>query len=183
MPFTTGRLILRAPIEDDLDRMVQLMDDAQIQPLIWKHPIAPMPASVWKEKFRKAQESDVFGCIIELKDTGEFMGCASLKIPEPKNRDGLFSIVLALKFCNSGYGSEAMKFIVDHAFRWYGLHRVSLDTFGNNRYFRGFVVEARKREALWMDNGWVDHLYMGVLRRDWADRYWSGEKCGESSGM
>ncbi|EIW81385.1 acyl-CoA N-acyltransferase [Coniophora puteana RWD-64-598 SS2] len=161
--------------------MVQLTDDGQIQPLIWKHPIAPIPASVWKEKLRKAHESDVFGCIIELKDTGEFMGCASLKIPEPKNRDGLFSIVLALKFCNSGYGSEAMKFIVDHAFRWYGLHRVSLDTFGNNTraiaaYEKlGFVEEGRGREAIWLDNKWVDGVSMGVLRREWAEKYWKSE--------
>jgi len=148
MPFTTERLVLRAYVEEDLDKVVQLMDDQRLQPLLRIDSIAPM-GPTWKDKMRKwFDEVCVFACIIEMKGTGEFMGYGGLKLPEPKNRDGTFAITLAPQFWGGGYGAEAMRYIVDHGFRWYGLHRVSLGTFGSNEraiamYSKMYVSFAR----------------------------------------
>ncbi|EIW81358.1 acyl-CoA N-acyltransferase [Coniophora puteana RWD-64-598 SS2] len=177
MPFQTERLTLRAYTEADLDDLLRLHDDPLVQPLITNEPIRPL-GPTYREKLKKDLDSATFGAIITLTETGEFMGQGFVKIMESKNRDAVFGICLLPKFWSKGYGTEATKFLVDHAFRWYGMHRVSLMVWAvNDRaigvYERlGFVIEGRKRESLWMENKWVDMLSMGVLRREWAAIHW-----------
>ncbi|KAG1743328.1 acyl-CoA N-acyltransferase [Suillus paluster] len=110
------------------------------------------------------------------------MGQCSIKVTEPvKNRDGLFGIGMLPKFWGKGYGTEATKFIVDHAFRVLGVQRVSLNVLEGNEaaiavYKKckaiGFKEEGRKRRANWHDGHWEDGLSMGVLDEEWAKRYW-----------
>ncbi|EIW81380.1 acyl-CoA N-acyltransferase, partial [Coniophora puteana RWD-64-598 SS2] len=167
MPFQTDRLTLRAYTEADVDDLLRLWDDPLVQPLVSGEPLRPL-GPAYKELLKKDMDDATFGTIITLTETGEFMGNGTVRVREPKNRDASIYIALLPRFWSKGYGTEATKFMVDHAFRWFGLHRVSLGVFGNNEraiavYERlGFVMEGRKREALWMDNQWVDSLSMGV---------------------
>ncbi|EIW81381.1 acyl-CoA N-acyltransferase [Coniophora puteana RWD-64-598 SS2] len=178
MPFQTERLTLRAYNGDaDLDNLLRLYDDALVQPSILLAPLKPL-SPAYKEKLQKDMDNITFGAVIALTSTGEFIGQSVLNIPEPKNRDASVGICLLPEFWSRGYGTEAMLFTVDHAFRWYGLHRVSLTVWAVNEravgvYKRlGFVIEGRKREAIWMDTKWVDILSMGVLRSEWAALHW-----------
>lgn len=72
-----------------------------------------------------------------------------------------------------GYGTEAMKLVVDYAFNELNLHRVSLSVFDYNpcaiRSYEkaGFILEGRKREVIRRNGRWYDILYMAVLRREW----------------
>jgi len=50
----------------------------------------------------------------------------------PKNRDGIFGIMLEPKFWGRGYGEEVTRFVVDYCFHSLGLHRVSLGVFDGN---------------------------------------------------
>jgi RimJ/RimL family protein N-acetyltransferase len=34
-------------------------------------------------------------------------------------------------------------------------------------FISGFVMEGRKRQAVWADNQWEDTLSMGILRDEW----------------
>jgi GNAT superfamily N-acetyltransferase len=77
-----------------------------------------------------------------------------------------------------GYGSEATRLMVDHAFGALGLHRVALLVFAfNERAIRayqrvGFVVEGRARQAIWRDGQWWDEIHMSVLEPDWRAARW-----------
>lgn len=68
-----------------------------------------------------------------------------------------------------GYGTEAVRLVVGHAFEALDLHRVELEVYAfNRRAFRvyekcGFVVEGRRRDALRWDGEWVDAICMAVL--------------------
>jgi RimJ/RimL family protein N-acetyltransferase len=35
----------------------------------------------------------------------------------------------------------------------------------------GFVMEGRKRQAVWMDSRWEDSLTMGILRDEWERQH------------
>jgi RimJ/RimL family protein N-acetyltransferase len=78
-------------------------------------------------------------------------------------------------YWGKGYGSEAITLILDFAFLWLNLHRVSLDVFEyNTRGVRayeklGFKLEGRKRGALLRDGQRWDLLYMGILKDEWID--------------
>lgn len=71
-----------------------------------------------------------------------------------------------------GYGTEAVRAVLDHAFDAAGLHRVGLDVFsfnpGAQRAYEkcGFVVEGRQRHTMKWDGEWVDSILMGILATD-----------------
>lgn len=72
-----------------------------------------------------------------------------------------------------GYGTDAMRLILDYAFRELNLHRVSLDVFSYNpRAIRsyekaGFKVEGRVKNTLLREGQRYDEVFMGILRSEW----------------
>lgn len=71
-----------------------------------------------------------------------------------------------------GYGTEATRAVVAHAFDTIGVHRISLEVYAFNpraqRVYEkcGFQVEGRQREALYWGGEWVDTISMGMLTTD-----------------
>jgi RimJ/RimL family protein N-acetyltransferase len=71
-----------------------------------------------------------------------------------------------------GYGTEAIRAVLDHAFDVLGLHRVGLDVYscnpGAQRAYEkcGFLVEGRQRHTMKWDGEWVDSILMGILATD-----------------
>ena len=72
-----------------------------------------------------------------------------------------------------GYGTEAIRLILDYAFRELGLHRVTLEVFDYNPRaihvyeHLGFRHEGRKRELGLREGRRFDVFNMGILRREW----------------
>lgn len=72
-----------------------------------------------------------------------------------------------------GYGTDAVKVILELAFSELNLHRVSLTVFGyNQRAIRsyekaGFRMEGRQRGFLKREGERWDLIYMGILRSEW----------------
>lgn len=71
-----------------------------------------------------------------------------------------------------GYGTEAIRLVLEYAFGHLALHRVSVRVLAyNGRAIRayercGFVVEGREREAAHVDDEWHDDVIMGVLEHE-----------------
>jgi RimJ/RimL family protein N-acetyltransferase len=71
-----------------------------------------------------------------------------------------------------GYGTEAMKLMIDHAFNTLGLHRLELMTFPfNRRGLRvwekcGFKKEGLMRKARLSEGDWHDIIFFGLLEDD-----------------
>nr|WP_246313092.1 GNAT family N-acetyltransferase [Leifsonia shinshuensis] len=101
---------------------------------------------------------------------GVHLGEAVLNDLDADNRSVGFRIMLGSpQWFGSGYGTEATRAVLEHAFGTAGLHRVELEVFAFNpraqRAYEkaGFVVEGRRREALHWDGEWVDAIVMGCL--------------------
>ncbi len=88
------------------------------------------------------------------------------------------------EYWGGGYGTDALLLIVDYAFDWLDMHKVWLMTMGiNARVVRqmekvGFKLEARQREATWVDGAPADGLAYGMLREEWPGREAMIEKLG-----
>lgn len=177
--FTTERLILRPFRTEDLDDMLRLWNDPLVQRGLSGSGVIPR-APDFKDKISGFVNSALFYVIITMKETAAFMGMCNIWLEggNAKNRDGRMGISISPEYWNMGYGTEALKFVVDYAFRWLGLHRVSLGVFESNTgaiisYEKlGFVIEGRKRKANWADGGWEDILEMAVLEDEWAALHW-----------
>lgn len=72
-------------------------------------------------------------CIVTFTATDEFVGFAKLwPANSEKNRDVLYGLGLKQEHWGKGYATEITEFMVDYAFRWLGMHRVSLGVFEHN---------------------------------------------------
>lgn len=101
-------------------------------------------------------------------------GASGLRTAQHRNAN--ISIDVLPAYQRRGYGSEAIRWVVEWGFQAYGLHRIGIESFSHSEgagklYERlGFVPEQRKREALWFRGGWSDVLGFAMLEDEWRER-------------
>ncbi|KAJ3918241.1 acyl-CoA N-acyltransferase [Lentinula edodes] len=175
--FITDRLHLRGFELSDARHILDLWNNADVLPTISNEYIVPQGPK-FMDKVAASVDDAVIDTIHDLKqavdtEVGQFVGTTSITMSHPKNRDGIFAIMLEPKFWGRGYGEEVTRFVVDYCFHTLGLHRVSLMVFNGNKravnlYKKvGFVEEGRKRKVNWIDGHWEDMIYMGILEEEW----------------
>jgi RimJ/RimL family protein N-acetyltransferase len=104
-------------------------------------------------------------------------GCGA----RPKDRCATLGIALGREYVGRGYGTDAVRVIVNYGFREMGLHRIQLSVApfnpaGIRAYEKaGFVEEGRHRESVLHDGRWYDEVLMSILDHEWAARRSSGQ--------
>jgi RimJ/RimL family protein N-acetyltransferase len=90
-----------------------------------------------------------------------------------QHRSMSLGINIAPEYQNKGYGGEAINWALDWAFRFAGLHSVSLCTVeynvrGRHLYEKlGFTLEGRWREDCYHDRRWYDTIFYSMLEHEW----------------
>ncbi|QDX92496.1 N-acetyltransferase [Brevibacillus laterosporus] len=109
------------------------------------------------------------------KESETPIGIVSLIQIDYKNRNAECIIDIGEKaYWGKGYGTEALRLLLDYAFLELNLHRVSLRVFSFNKkaialYERmGFKHEGISREYIFRDGKWSDVFHMGVLQREYV---------------
>ena len=90
---------------------------------------APLSEAAAKEFIakRSANEKDDLGFAIEtLDDPPVLIGSIGLWGARPKDRCARVGIALGREYIGRGYGTDAMRVIVEYGFREMGLHRIQL---------------------------------------------------------
>ena len=172
------RVGLRGVLDDDLATLAQWdMDPGRLTTVADR--VAPQSEAAARERIarRCANEGDSLGFAIEKRDGAtELIGMISLAGMGPKSRSGTIGIGLGRDFLGRGYGSDAMRVIVDYGFRELGLHRIQLgvtsfNPAGIRAYEKaGFTEEGRLRESILHDGRWYDEILMSILDHEWAAR-------------
>lgn len=172
--FQSERVLLRAFTRDDVQRQWEFENNAKVWYLDGG---PPRPASLekmlaeYEEEVKK--ESDRLSFAIEVG--GTYVGHCSLHTFQPVHRTCELSIEIGdPEYRGQGYGREVIGLLLDIAFRHRNLHKVFLVTHVKNeravRCYRacGFVEEGRLRQQIYIGGEYVDQLYMGILREEWA---------------
>lgn len=112
-----------------------------------------------------------------VERSGRLIGAVRLWRISPRNRSAMLTIFIGDKSrWGKGYGTDALRLVLRHAFGPMELHRVELHVFDfNHRAIRsyekaGFVQEGTRRQALFRDGRYHDILVMGVLREEFLAR-------------
>ena len=122
------RVRLRGVRDEDLPTLAKWeMDPGRLTTL--SNKVAPPSEAAAKERIAKwsANEKDDLGFAIEtLDDPPVLVGNIGLSGVHAKDRCGTIGIALGREYLGRGYGTDAMRVIVDYGFREMGLHRIQL---------------------------------------------------------
>lgn len=169
-PVLTGRLVrLRPLVARDADAMFTSLEDAETRRLTGtRRTFTREQVHAWCAGLEDAE--DRIDLAITSPGDGAFLGEVVLNEIEPLDRRAAFRIALAgMRHVGRGYGSEAARLLLGHAFDVLRLHRVELEVYAfNPRAIHvyetlGFRREGVRRDALWQDGAFHDAIQMGML--------------------
>ena len=135
-------------------------------------PISEIQHKTWFENIQNRNDIFIFG-IYEIK-TDKIIGTCQLHSINWIHRNAELQIRLGNKGNRGkGYGSEAVRLLLDFAFRDLNLYRIYLHVFQTNTnaihvYEKvGFKKEGLLRKAAHIDGKYVDVIFMGILREEY----------------
>ncbi len=176
-PFLMGENVyLRSLEPEDLPLLRQWINDPQIRSLTGE--ATPSGSVATQEYFERLQhDRDRIWFVIALCETGRVIGeCGLLRMFSPwRNTD--LSIILGEKDTwGKGYGTEAILLLLDYAFGYLGMHRVSIGVVGFNehalRFYEkiGFRREGIQRDGYYYNHTFSDFVMMSMLEDEFRDR-------------
>lgn len=170
------RLRLRALEKDDLPMFVAWLNDPEVRAnLFVNHPLSMAEEEQWFEHVLKQPQYERPLCIeVKTENSWHLIGNLALMDISNTHRKAELGIMIGDKaYWNQGYGTEAIKILVNHAFKELNLHRVFLRVYDTNpRGIRcyekvGFRHEGTQREAIFKDGKYIDMHMMSVLSSEW----------------
>ncbi|MEU7001105.1 GNAT family protein [Nonomuraea sp. NPDC046570] len=175
-PTLVGERVTLRPVgPEHVDGLLDLLADPEVRRLTGSHadPAGREAATRWySTRGEQSDRLDLAICVGE-----EYVGEVVLNELDGDNLScNLRVALLGARVFGKGFGSEAIRLVLDHAFTTTPLHRISLDVFAFNDRARhvyeklGFVEEGVLRDALRWGGEWHDSISMAVLRPDWATR-------------
>ena len=172
--LTGSRVILRRHVPENLAWFRRWYADPEIARLA-RYQEAPMrPEEIERFFAARVIGPDAMAMAIHERSGNRLVGTCAFSQLDGDNGSALYHITIGEKDAwGQGYGTEATRLMLGHAFRTMGLHRVALFVFEfNERAIRaykscGFVLEGRSRESIHRDGQWWDELAMSVLESDW----------------
>lgn len=172
-----ARVQLRPRRREDLPRVWQFTNDVAFKTLIGDlAALEPQSLARLEAQFDAGlAEGDRDGPRFAIEADGEYIGHAFLYDLDPAN--GVCSVSIGIgdpAYQGRGYGREALRLLLDYAFRIRNLRRALLHVIASNeraiRMYRavGFVEEGRLRQQVWIGDRYDDELCMGLLRDEWS---------------
>ena len=166
---------LRPLEESDVDDIMTWVNDREIvgnlaafsgQPLTREQELA------WVRSVRTSR-SDLVFTIVEAA-TGRYLGQCGIHQIHDRSKVGRLACIVAHRGDHGrGYGSSAIRALLDHAFDTMKLHKLWLMVFAHNTRGRGiytrigFREEGVLREEYFHEGGWHDMVRMSMLDREW----------------
>lgn len=145
--------------------------DALTEPLNIGH--SSVKADDWFDEIQRLQGNKNVRLGIFLLNN-EVIGDVALQDIDWRNRSCSVGIgIQQIKHRSHGYGSEAVRLMLEHGFNNLGLHRIWANTLESNIGAQralekvGFKNEGRSREAEYFAGRYFDKLHYGLLREEY----------------
>lgn len=183
--FRSARLSYRAVSLDDDLHLFQAIDVDNLGYQNSNSSNISLPSKEDSKTFMKRVSEDFLGAIICLpaptpSNPGETIPIGQIHLQNSgKNhehhRHAEIGLDILPSYQGKGYGTEAIRWALEYAFRRAGLHRVRIRAFAWNDgaiklYERlGFKYEGKEREAFWYNDKWWDGLEFAMLEDEWRE--------------
>ncbi len=170
-----GKRTFLRPLEpDDIPIFQRWYNNQEVN--YWANAAWPLSTMISEDEIEERffvpnRDSRRFTILNENKEPIGTTGFRDTNIPA---RSAVLFIVIGEKeYWDRGYGSDALKVLIDHLFLQWNFHRLSLDTWdGNQRALRayeklGFQIEGRLRQARFVMGEYRDAIIMALLRDEY----------------
>ncbi len=170
------KVLLRAMNRDDLERLCEFNNDVDVELAGGGDPPMPQTLARLQAEFdtrvsQGGRDDASFAIVVD----GQMIGQCALYQFDATAHTCMLGITIGDKrYWGQGYGRDAVRLLLDYAFRLRNQHRVYLSVNGNNeraiRAYKacGFVEEGRLRSHAWSNGAYIDLVYMGILRTEWG---------------
>jgi RimJ/RimL family protein N-acetyltransferase len=167
-------VVLRRHVPENIEAFRRWYADPEIARLA-RYTEGPMRIDEVDRFFHaRAMGPESLAMAIHVRDTDRLVGTCALSQMDGDHGSALYHITIGEKDAwGKGYGTEATRLMVGHAFETLGLHRIALTVFAFNERAKrsydacGFTVEGRAREAIRRDGQWWDEILMSILASEW----------------
>jgi RimJ/RimL family protein N-acetyltransferase len=173
-PFLIGERVYLRPLEvEDAPALQPWINDSRVtRTLLTARPWSQAAEREWIE--RAGQSRDEVHLGIALRADDRLIGTTGLFPIDWRSRHAGFGIEIGEPGeWDKGYGGEATRLMVAHAFETLNLNRVWLHVYDYNprgiHVYEavGFRREGVLREGAYRESRYADVIVMGILRREW----------------
>jgi RimJ/RimL family protein N-acetyltransferase len=169
------RVLLRSLTREDLPHLCKFNNDVEVELASGGDPPIPQTLARLETQFdqdtaRGGRDGAGFAIEVDHKFIGQ---CALFNLNETARTCELGITIGDKQYWGRGYGREAVKLLLDYAFRLRNFRKVYLTVNGDNerayRMYRacGFLEEGRWRAHVWSAGAYTDLVCMGILRDEW----------------
>ncbi len=164
--------------DEETEQFTEWMNDFQVTDYIGRSgQITTLSGEKeWLENSAKNTDNRNFN-IIELSNN-KLIGTIGLEDFKWIERSAVLGIFIGDKdYRNNGYGTEAIKLLLEYGFKYLNLHSIRLNLIDiNERAHRcylkcGFKDTGRNREAIFLNGKYYDKLHMDILENEFDGDY------------
>lgn len=166
------KVMLRAIEAKDCDMLLKLINDPDTEKMLGggSFPVSEQHQKEWIEK--QASNQETLRCIVEVIDEKKSVGTVILSGIDYKNGNAEIHIKLtADEGRGKGYGSDAIKTIVQYAFEELRLHCIYATVLEYNavsaKMFEkcGFEKEGILKERVYKNGTYIDMISYSIINR------------------
>lgn len=170
------RVRLRAIEREDIPTFVRWFNDPEVRQYLHMYePMSRAKEERWFESRLDARDDFLLAIEARVGDAWIHIGNVGLHRVDWKNRSAVLGIALGEKaYWGQGYGTDAVRTMLQFAFGELNLHRVELEVHEfNPRAIRcyekaGFRHEGTRRQALFHEGRYWDVHRMGILQTEFG---------------
>lgn len=168
----------RGASDEEIEKFTEWMNDFQVTDYINKSEqiMTAIGEKEWLENTARKNENKNFN-IIDL-NSNKLIGTIELEKFNWTSRNAVLGIFIGDKnYRNNGYGTEAIKLLLEFGFKYLNLHSIRLSLLSVNErahkcYLKcGFKDAGKSREEIFLNGKYYDKLYMDILEGEFEGDY------------
>ena len=172
----TERLLLRPFRSSDTDSILAYRGDPEVARFQLWEPFTHNKVKLFIHKYKSitfGSDGHWSGLVVQDKAKGHVLGDVALNISKDDHPQARIGYNIAKKWQRRGYGSEAVRAMVDWVFKNTKVHRITATCDCDNKASAallkklGFRREAHFIQNTWSKGQWTDEYVFAMLKKDW----------------
>lgn len=170
------RIYLSPRNSEEIEKFTEWLNDFQTTDYIGRS--AFITTLEGEKKYFEENIDKNYNFFIVTLDNDKLIGTVSLENYDGINRIATLGIFIGDKeYRSQGYGTEAIKLILDYGFNYLNLNNIKLDLMSfNERALKcyqkcGFKEYGRRRKCKFINGKYYDNIEMDILAEEFKDSY------------